>query len=125
MSDNYSNTDDSYSENERGSRRSSRQGGRGGRGDRQSQSQSQSQGQPRLRNRFCVFCVEKVEYIDYKKPELLVSYLSNSGKITSRRRSGVCAKHQRGLATAIKRARFLALLPHTAEHIRLSGMKVG
>ncbi|NUQ39178.1 MAG: 30S ribosomal protein S18 [Caldilineales bacterium] len=116
MSDYYSNPRESSPE--RGSRRSSRKGSR-------SEQPASAPAQPRARVRFCVFCVEKVDYIDYKKPELLASYLSNSGKIAARRRSGVCAKHQRGLATAIKRARFLALLPHTAEHIRLSGMKIG
>ncbi len=84
---------------------------------------------PALRNRssrprhprVCQFCVEKIDYIDYKKPELLLNYISPYGKMLSRRRTGVCAKHQRRLAIAIKRARFLALLPYTAEHIRLFG----
>lgn len=82
-------------------------GGRGDRGVR--------------RRRVCSFCVEKVDYIDYKKPELLAPYITNFGKIYSRRRTGTCAKHQRRLARAIKRARFLALLPYTADHIRLYG----
>ncbi len=75
----------------------------------------------RRRRRVCSFCVDKIDYIDYKKPELLKPYLSGNGKIVSRRRSGTCAKHQRRLAVAIKRARFLALLPYTADHIRLYG----
>lgn len=78
------------------------------------------QSRPR-RAKVCQFCVEKVDYIDYKKPELLLHYLSPYGKMVGRRRSGVCAKHQRRLAMAIKRARFLALLPYTAEHIRRFG----
>lgn len=73
------------------------------------------------RRRVCSFCVEKIDYIDYKKPELLLPYISGNGKIVSRRRTGTCAKHQRRLAIAIKRARFLALLPYTADHIRLYG----
>ncbi len=77
---------------------------------------------PRTRRaRVCQFCVEKIDYIDYKKPELLLPYISPYGKMLSRRRTGVCAKHQRRLAVAIKRARFLALLPYTAEHIRRYG----
>ena len=73
------------------------------------------------RAKVCQFCVEKIDYIDYKKPELLLPYISPYGKMLSRRRTGVCAKHQRRLAVAIKRARFLALLPYTAEHIRRYG----
>ncbi|HIQ11362.1 MAG TPA: 30S ribosomal protein S18 [Caldilineales bacterium] len=73
------------------------------------------------RAKVCQFCVEKVDYIDYKKHELLLPYISPYGKMLSRRRTGVCAKHQRRLAKAIKRARFLALLPYTAEHIRRYG----
>jgi len=77
---------------------------------------------PRSRRaKVCQFCVEKTEYIDYKKPELLLPFISPYGKMLSRRRTGVCAKHQRSLAVAIKRARFLALLPYTAEHIRRFG----
>ena len=78
------------------------------------------QSRPR-RAKVCQFCVEKTDYIDYKKPELLLPYISPYGKMLSRRRTGVCAKHQRRLAVAIKRARFLALLPYTAEHIRRYG----
>ncbi len=73
------------------------------------------------RAKVCQFCVEKVDYIDYKKPELLLPYISPYAKMLSRRRTGVCAKHQRRLSKAIKRARFLALLPYTAEHIRRYG----
>ncbi len=78
--------------------------------------------QSRMRRaKVCQFCVEKIDYIDYKKPELLLPYISPYGKMLSRRRTGVCAKHQRRLAIAIKRARFLALLPYTADHIRRFG----
>ncbi len=94
---------------------------------RRSYSPQRSRPAPRGRNsrarraKVCQFCVEKTEYIDYKKPELLLPYISPYGKMLSRRRTGVCAKHQRSLAIAIKRARFLALLPYTAEHIRRFG----
>ncbi|NOZ49775.1 MAG: 30S ribosomal protein S18 [Chloroflexi bacterium] len=83
--------------------------------------QRRSAANSRRRRRVCSFCVDKIDYIDYKKPELLVPYISGNGKIVSRRRSGTCARHQRRLAIAIKRARFLALLPYTADQIRLHG----
>jgi len=66
--------------------------------------------------------VEKVREIDYKDPARLRRYLSDRGKIEPRRKTGTCAKHQRRLTIALKRARFLALLPYTAEHIRLTGI---
>jgi small subunit ribosomal protein S18 len=62
-----------------------------------------------------------VEKIDYKATTLLRSYITDRGKITPRRKSGACAKHQRRLAMAIKRARHLALLPYAAAHIRKTG----
>jgi len=62
--------------------------------------------------------VEQVDKIDYKQPELLIRYLTDQGKIRPRRQTGTCARHQRRLAVAIKRARHLALLPFTAEHLR-------
>ena len=67
------------------------------------------------RRRVCEFCVDKVEEIDYKRADLLRKYLTDRGKIKSSRKTGTCAKHQRRLAVAIKRARYLALLPYTAE----------
>jgi len=70
------------------------------------------------RRKVCTFCTEKAEVIDYKRPELLRRFLTDRGKIKPRRRTGTCAKHQRRLAVAIKRARHLALLPHVAEHLR-------
>lgn len=63
------------------------------------------------RRRVCAFCVEHVKSIDYKDVDRLRRYLSDRAKIEPTRRSGVCAKHQRALTTAIKRARYLALLP--------------
>ena len=73
------------------------------------------------RRKFCSFCAEKVESIDYKDPVKLRSYISDRGKIVPRRSTGVCAKHQRALAVAIKRARHLALLPYVPAHIYKMG----
>ena len=69
------------------------------------------------RRKHCSFCVDKVEAIDYKDPSKLRRYISDRGKIEPRRRTGTCAKHQRALAVAIKRARHLALLPYVPTHI--------
>jgi small subunit ribosomal protein S18 len=69
----------------------------------------------RPRRRVCSFCVDKVEAIDYKEIGKLRKYVSERGKIIPRRISGNCAKHQRQLTVAIKRARNIALLPFTAE----------
>lgn len=62
------------------------------------------------RRKFCRFCSEKVEYIDYKNIKILKSYLTERGKVLPRRMTGNCAKHQRELTDAIKRARSIALL---------------
>jgi small subunit ribosomal protein S18 len=69
-----------------------------------------------VKPKFCPFCADKSN-IDYKDANKLRRFISERGKIEPRRRSGVCAKHQRNLSLAIKRARFLALLPYTAAHI--------
>lgn len=60
----------------------------------------------------CGFCIHSVRAVDYKDPMALRRYTSSYAKIVPRRRSGVCAKHQRMVAEAIKRARFMALLPY-------------
>ncbi|MGI6359210.1 MAG: 30S ribosomal protein S18 [Bacillota bacterium] len=67
------------------------------------------------RKRVCSFCVDKVADIDYKEFNKLGRYLTERGKILPRRISGNCARHQRMLTRAIKRARNIALLPYTAE----------
>lgn len=72
-------------------------------------------------SKVCGFCVDKVSYIDYKDVALLQRYITEAGKIQPRRKTGTCSKHQGALARAIKRARYMALLPYTAEHIRLYG----
>ncbi len=63
------------------------------------------------RKKYCKFCAQKIEDIDYKNVELLKPFISERGRIIPRRISGVCSKHQRQLAKAVKRARHLALLP--------------
>jgi len=73
------------------------------------------------KRKVCSFCRDKVEEIDYKNPGQLRPYISDRGKIEPRRRTGTCAKHQRILAVAIKRARHLALLPYVPEHVRKAG----
>ena len=67
------------------------------------------------RKKVCNFCVDKVVEIDYKDVNKLKKKKKKKGKIVPRRMSGVCAKHQRELATAIKRARYMALLPYVGE----------
>ena len=74
------------------------------------------------RRKVCTFCVDKVTSIDYKDIARLRRHLSERGKIEPRRKTGTCARHQRALAVALKRARHVALLPYTAEHIRMSGL---
>jgi len=68
------------------------------------------------RKRFCAFTAEGVKEIDYKDIELLKQYVSESGKVVPSRITGTNTKYQRQLATAIKRARFLALLPYSDSH---------
>ena len=72
--------------------------------------------------RVCPFCAEKATMIDYKDASYLSRYISPRGKIEPRRRTNACAKHQRLLAQAIKRARFLALLPYAPNHIWKTGV---
>jgi len=68
------------------------------------------------RRKFCKFTAEGVKEIDYKDLETLKAYVSETGKIVPSRITGTKAKYQRQLATAVKRARFLALLPYTYSH---------
>lgn len=67
------------------------------------------------RKKVCAFCVDRVENIDYKDIARLRKYISERAKILSRRTTGTCARHQRELTVAIKRARHLALLPYTSD----------
>jgi len=84
---------------------------------------SKKQGRSRYipRRKHCSLCIDNVQVIDYKDPVKLRHYISDRGKIEPRRRSGACAKHQRALALAIKRARHLALLPYVPAHIYSTG----
>ena len=68
------------------------------------------------RRKICPFCADNVDYIDYKDASRLRRYVTERAKIESRRKFGTCAKHQRALETAIKRARHVALLPFTGHH---------
>jgi len=62
-----------------------------------------------------MFCVDKIQHIDYKDVNRLRRFTNERGKILPRRMSGTCAKHQRQLSIAIKRARMIALMPYTAD----------
>ncbi len=73
------------------------------------------------RRKVCAFCADKNLVIDYKDPSKLRRFLTDRAKMEPRRKTGTCARHQRKLTTAIKRARLLAMLPFTGEHIRWSG----
>jgi small subunit ribosomal protein S18 len=74
------------------------------------------------RRKICEFCVDRVQEIDYKDLARLRRYISERGKIEPRRKKGTCAKHQRRLTMAIKRARLLALLPYTPEQANRIGL---
>src|SRR5919204_3871914 len=91
---------------------------RGSYGDRDRGDRGGPGGARRPRRRVCSFCVEKVQRIDKKAGGPIRRYISDRGKIDPRRKSGTCAKHQRMLTAALKRARFMALLPYTSEHVR-------
>jgi len=70
--------------------------------------------------RHCIFCADKNAKIDYKDIETLKRFVTDRGKIRARRKTGACAKHQRAIATAVKRARHIALLPYVADPMRQS-----
>ncbi len=70
------------------------------------------------RRKVCKLCLDKVKYIDYKDEKRLSRFVTDRGKIVPRRVSGACARHQTQIATAVKRARLLAILPFTSEHYR-------
>jgi len=70
------------------------------------------------RRRVCIMCADKIKVVDYKNVGFLRRFISDRARIETRRKTSACAKHQRALSSAIKRARHLALLPYTAEHLR-------
>jgi small subunit ribosomal protein S18 len=69
--------------------------------------------QKRQRKKVCVFCKDKIAYVDYKDVSFLRKFVSDRGKIRARRVTGNCSRHQRDVATAVKNAREMALLPYT------------
>lgn len=77
--------------------------------------QNRGRGSRGARKKVCNFCANKVESIDYKDVNKLAKFITERGKILPRRITGNCAKHQRQLTVAIKRARTVALLPYTSE----------
>lgn len=79
------------------------------------QTQQRPNRQPRRRKKVCVFCTDKIEYIDYKDISHLRKFISERSKILPRRITGTCAKHQRQLTVAIKRARHMALIPYISD----------
>lgn len=92
----------------------SRGGRRGGGRDQRNGNRRSYYSRPRT----CSFCDDKSQKIDYKDHDMLRRFVHEDGKIRPRRQTGICAKHQRKLASAIKRARHLALLPFTGEVLR-------
>ena len=101
--------------------RGPRRDGPSGGSDRSGGSGGRYGGPPGLRRprrKVCTFCVDKVQKIDYKDVGRIRRFISDRGKIDPRRKSGTCAKHQRMLTTALKRARQVALLPYAPEHLR-------
>ncbi len=90
-------------------------GDRGERGDRDDRGGEEGgRGRGFGRRKVCRFCADKALKVDYKDQQALKYFLTERGKIIPRRISGNCAKHQREVATAVKRARMLAILPYTA-----------
>ncbi len=71
------------------------------------------------RRRVCAFCADKAKVIDWKDTDGLRRFVTEGGYIRSRRKTGTCARHQRRLAVAVKRARQMALLPFTLEQVRI------
>ena len=99
-----------------GQGRSGGGGGRGRGGDKKGGDKVQGQRRTLFRRRkVCKFCADKIDYIDYKDVKLLQQFIPERSKILPRRISGTCARHQRLLQQAIKRARHLALIPFTTD----------
>jgi len=106
------------SDSSSGGRYAPRPSGRRGYGSSDEEGGQSSRGRYGPTRRVCAFCLEKTQVIDYKDVGMLRRFLSERGKIKGRRKSGTCAKHQRRLAIAIKRARHLALIPYTPDQLR-------
>ena len=90
-----------------------REGGPGGGGRREGGPGGPRRGKRQYfrKKKVCKFCVEKMDFIDYKRADILSQFVQERGKILPRRMTGVCSRHQRWLGVAIKRARNIALLP--------------
>ena len=92
---------------------------REGKGRDKKDDKGKGEGRPRggffRRRRVCKFCIEKIDYINYKDVRLLTPFIPERGKIQPRRISGTCAIHQRKLQTAISRAHQLALIPYVTD----------
>src|SRR5216684_2794654 len=100
-----------------GPRREGGPGGPGGPGGR-----PRGKRQYFRKKKVCKFCVEKMDFIDYKRADILSQFVQERGKILPRRMTGVCARHQRWLGVAIKRARNIALLPSAASDAATNGL---
>lgn len=79
----------------------------------------------RQRRKFCAYCKDKVEYIDYKDAQTLRKYITDRGKIKPRRVTGACAQHQHQVSAAIKRAREVALLPYAVTIVQSGDRRRG
>lgn len=77
-----------------------------------------SRGRYPRRIKVCQFCADKVREVNYKDADMLRRFLTDNGRIRPRRQTGTCARHQRSLAGAVKRARHLALVPYTGDRVR-------
>ena len=71
-----------------------------------------------VRKKPCKFCMTHIDVVDYKNVDLITRFVNDRGKIAPRRISGTCAQHQRILAGAIKRARYMSLMPFVRQHVR-------
>ena len=69
--------------------------------------------QKKQKKKFCIFCKDHIDYVDFKDVSMLRKFVSDRGKIRARRVTGNCSQHQRDVATAVKNAREMALLPYT------------
>ena len=92
-----------------------RQDGRDGRDNRGDRGDRRPRGNRRPRRKVCQLCVDKIQHVEYTDVVRLRKFTSERGKILPRRMSGNCAKHQRQIAEAIKRARHIALMPYTVD----------
>jgi ribosomal protein S18 len=97
-------------------------------GDKSTSRRAPKETTKKIKKKVCLYCIKKIDYIDYKDVDPLKKFMSERGKIRARRVSGNCDQHQRAIANAIKNAREMALLPYTqrmvAERTSLRGPKV-